>query len=117
MAELRRGELTTPADFYERVARLRFYVQLLSVRGPASHHDLPDGLSPETNPHAEAHWEGTEGAELLLEVAGYVHANVCAQETLFRALLGCCHRFNRTAARLQAEIDSRDFTRPTRPAS
>lgn len=99
-------------DFFQRVNRLRIYAQLQSVRSKDGViAELPDGVTPETNPNASAFWKGEppEGQTLLVPIEKYILQNVLTTESLVRTAGNICARFNRLVAKMEAMIDNPDF--------
>lgn len=117
------GEISTAADYYEYINRLRVHIQLLSVKGTAValHHQLPDGLDEQSNKTANEHWETflkskkvyDEDTNLPLQVQKYVIEHVLATEQLMRVVTFECQKFNRLAAKLEARVDDSDFWKGT----
>ena len=114
------GRVVTELDFWEKVNRYRLYLQLRSLRSldPQSrlYHDLPDGLSPDTNLHAKRHWAtaiAPAGDTPLVKLEEQMMQEILPTETLFRIVHAANNRFNRLAARLEAMIDHSDFWKPT----
>lgn len=120
------GNIKDMTSYYEQVNRYRLVLQLLEYRtaprdgAPGMTEQLPDGYSAETNPGAEAFWEGTptEGAVTNLpDIEKHVTTKLLTTETHFRAVSSACHQFNRLAARLEAMADNSDFWQPTKSPS
>ena len=113
--ERERDEIITDMDFIERVSRLRMYLQVQRVytRDAAAgfDHDLPDGLSKESNPHAEVWWDQDMAAtdEPLKLIENHLTANVLPNETMTRIVMQCCNRFNRLVSKLEAMVDNANF--------
>lgn len=120
-ADEKAGKFPTPADYWEQLNRYRLFLQLQQFRatGPDGvFHDLPDGLSRETNPEAKVTWQdGNEppeiGQTLLPMIQAHVAGKVLRQEALFRIVHTRCNEFNRMAARMEAMADNADFWKPT----
>jgi len=118
--ELERGVLTTMPDFYERLGRLRLCLQLLKLSAPSVQRDLPEGLSPETNPHARGFWQTAApepGETQLPQIEAYLLADVLRTEPIFRVVNNACARFNRAVAKLEALADTPGFWQPTGSAT
>jgi hypothetical protein len=114
--ETQNDVLKTQDDFYERVNRLRLFLQVCMLEGPKGViADLPDGLTKETNPTAEAHYSGTvlEGQTLLPNIERYLLDEVLTTEVLVRAIGNVCSGFNRLIAKMEAMIDNPDFWQAT----
>jgi hypothetical protein len=116
----RAGKLPTKADYWEAVNRYRLYLQLTSLSAPGPDgfvHELPDGLSEETNPDATACWKPVEplepGQTALPMIEDFVIGNVLKTELLFRTVHVACNEFNRLVAKLEAMADNSDFWKPT----
>jgi hypothetical protein len=105
------GKVDSMADFYELVQRFKLYLQLVRVKSTEFDHELPDGLSVETNPNAETFWEFPEGepVEPLLEVEKYIFKNVLKTDTLSRLTNVRCAHFNRLVSKLEVLTDNPDF--------
>lgn len=118
-----RGKVEEGRDFYERVNRYRLMLQLQSLHaadaGASLQHDLPDGLSRETNPRADNFWKGEpdDGETLLPQIETHIVNNVLRTETLFRVANSACNQFNRLVAKLEAMMDNDPFWRRTEPPS
>jgi len=120
-AEQAAGKLVTQFDFWERVNRMRLYLQLRSLRSDAYQHDLPDGLSRATNPLANALWEETDALPEKMDpedtglggVEHYLLTRVLRTESLNRIVAAACNRFNRLVSRLEAMVDNSDFWQAT----
>jgi hypothetical protein len=116
------GALASPLDFFERINRLRMYLQLKSLRSVGFHHDLPEGLSNETNSLATSFWADTEVAAItelgpeatgLTQVEHYMLTSVLPTEMLNHIVFNACNQFNRTVAKLEAMVDNADFWQET----
>lgn len=111
--ELRTGRINDVAALQERLQRYRFYLQLVSLRSSTFQHVLPDGFTPQTNPHAQTHWEVPddlpEGCSGLDAVERYIVAHVVKTESLHRTLRNACNQFNRLVAKMEALADNSDF--------
>ena len=109
------GTVTTTADFFERVARLRLYLQLQRVRSNGFFdHELPDGLTPELSPNASAYWELPGGGDQLLpKIETYIMSKVLPNESLFRVVLQQAGRFNRLVAKLEVLSSDDSFWKAT----
>jgi len=113
-----RGELKNDADAWERINRLRLYLQLLQTRSNQASRDLPDGLSPATTPHATTHWSDTAGAssgELFLTVENHVLNHVLTTESIHRIVYQYLGQFNRLVSKMEAMTASPDFWKATEP--
>lgn len=112
-----RGEIRTELDFVERITRLRLYLQLQRVivtAGTGADHDLPDGLSKQANPHAEAYWDFPEDEEEPLKlIEKHLLDNVLTTETLGRVAMQHSSRFNRLVSKLEAMVDDENFWKAT----
>ncbi len=111
--EVSRGEVAQ-VDYFEQVNRYRLFLQMTKLDGgEGAVKDLPDGLSPYTNPGAEGFWDaegkGPIGDSLLPTVSEYVQSEVLKTETLVRIAQNTCSRFNRLVAKLEALVDNSDF--------
>ena len=122
------GIIATAADYYEYLNRLRLFLQLggLSSRQTATHVKLPEGLSPETHPDAESHWEAflkkeacfkDDGTSLILQIQDYVLNKVLKTEHLQRTISHTCNKFNRLVSKLEASVDNENFWKETEPQS
>jgi hypothetical protein len=117
-------EISENQDFYELVNRYRLFLQLSAVRstGPDGYLiELPDGLSPETNPMAESYWESTArldvGATHLPEIGKHILEHVLRHESMFRAVQMELHKFNRLVSKLEAMTSHPDFLKRTETPS
>ncbi len=117
------GKTPTDADFYELVNRYRMFLQLQSLRSRGSSGmdcDLPDGLSPDSNPTATGFWwdKALQPDDTPLPlVQSHIVENVLKTEALFRVINMTCRQFNRTAAKMEAMADNSDFWKPTEAQS
>jgi hypothetical protein len=122
------GLIATAADYYEYLNRLRLYLQLtgLSSRQTATHIKLPEGLTPETHPDAESHWEEflkkenafkEDGNSLVMQIEEYVLSKVLKTEHLQRTIGHTCNKFNRLVSKLEASVDNENFWNETEPQS
>lgn len=116
------GRVLSALDYFERINRHRMYLQLVQLdAGSNFRHELPDGLSKETNPHASAFYDLPEPAHMYDRGLGYVEdfmvTEVLRTEMLLRAVHNKCNEFNRLVARLEALIDNSDFWKRTEPQS
>jgi hypothetical protein len=118
------GRIIEERDFWERLNRYRLFLQLCSMRsngGPEGfQHDLPDGLSKETNPDAEGVWYRPDdnvqlepGETMLPQIESFIVAKVLKSDSVFRAVHAACNEFNRVVAKMEAMADNQDFWRPT----
>lgn len=122
--DMQTGRARSDIDFWERINFYRLYLQLCGLRtvkpGPLGFvHDLPDGLSPETNNMARRYWQldpPPEGETLLVPLEKYILDNVLKTESLFRVVNAACNHFNRMVAKLEALWNSNFFT-PSAPPS
>lgn len=116
--EARQGLIKSMDDYTERVNRFRLYLQLLRVDGGTAFlHDLPEGLSPETNPHADTHWKAPQpddpAATVLPIIEEFILNNVMRTEGINRVLQQQCSKFNRLVSKLEAMVDNADFWKRT----
>lgn len=122
------GLIATAADYYEYLNRLRLYLQLtgLSSRQTATHIKLPEGLTPETHPDAESHWEEflkkedffkADAGSLVMQIEEYVLTKVLKTEHLQRTIGHTCNKFNRLVSKLEASVDNENFWNETGPQS
>jgi hypothetical protein len=122
------GLIVTAADYYEHLNRLRLYLQLigLSSRQTATHIKLPEGLSPETHPEADLHWEEflkkencfkEDGTGLVQQIQDYILSKVLKTEHLHRTIGHTCNKFNRLVSKLEASVDNENFWNETEPQS
>jgi hypothetical protein len=122
------GLIVSAADYYEHLNRLRLYLQLigLSSRQTATHIKLPEGLSPETHPEADLHWEEflkkenffkTDGTGLVQQIQDYILSKVLKTEHLHRTIGHTCNKFNRLVSKLEASVDNENFWNETEPQS
>lgn len=114
------GKVMTEIDYWERINRYRLFLQLQCLKslGPDGFvHDLPDGLSAQSNPQCTATWKVEEPIDPnetpLPFIEEYLVTNVLKTEAVFRVVNMCCNRFNRLVAKLEAMADNSDFWRPT----
>lgn len=110
------GQLPTEPDFWERINRLRLYLQLQTIKSSEFLHDLPDGLSVETNPHATSHWkfDNLPPEETVLPyIEAHILEAVLPTESLNRIVTQTCNRFNRLVAKMEALVDNSDFWQKT----
>ena len=108
-----RGEFTSAADMYERVNRLRLYLQLQRVTSPEYDHDMPDGLTKETSPNATAYWDAPPGAEVLKLVEKHILEGVLRSESVWRVAMQQCSKFNQLVSRMEILMDSDSFWKAT----
>lgn len=118
------GRAQTELDFWERVNRYRLFMQLKNIRTLQPEHgfvhDLPDGLSPDTNAEARKHWEvkpAEPGETILCEIEDFITSKVLKTEALFRVVNAACNQFNRMVSKLEAMVDNSDFWKPTEEQS
>lgn len=118
VSERQRGKVLYAEDQWEQVNRYRSYLQLAFVRSSAFEHDLPDGYSRETNPHAQAYWEfdpddlaGEPTALPLIEK--HLLEHVLVTETFQRTVSRQLAAFNRLVAKLEGLVDNHDFWKRT----
>lgn len=116
-----RGLLPTELDFWERVNRLRLYLQIQQFRSKQFSEDLPDGLSKESNPNAEAHWKLPDPVDPsdtgLQHIEQYVLEKVLRSESLNRVVANQAQRFNRLVSKLEGLVDNSDFWNATEEQS
>jgi hypothetical protein len=118
------GRAQTELDFWERVNRYRLFMQLKNIRTLKPEHgfvhDLPDGLSPDTNAEARKHWEvpaAEPGDTILRAIEDHITSKVLKTEALFRVVNAACNQFNRMVSKLEAMVDNSDFWKPTEEQS
>lgn len=110
------GVIGTDAEFWERVNRMRLYLQLLAFRSTTRNRDMPNGFTPESNPNAHSFWEfpaDTLRDQKLPAVEKWLLTNVLTNESINRVLQIHCNRFNRLVSRLEAMVDNADFWKAT----
>lgn len=120
-----RGVVVTDIDYWERINRYRLFLQLLCLKSTATGgfiHDMPDGLSKETNPGCEATWNLGEmtvdpNETPLPMIEEWIIENVLKTEAIYRVVNTTCNEFNRLVARLEAMADNSDFWRRTEEQS
>ena len=110
-----REEITSMVDYWEKVGRYRMCLQLQRLHSPGNFdHDMPDGLSLQTNPGAIAYWEvPADDPEPLRRIEQYVSQNILKSESMFRIVNRLCSEFNRLVARLEVLSQRPGFTKPT----
>jgi hypothetical protein len=122
----RLGQINTDNDFWERINRFRLFLQLQSMRTQGDlngfSHDLPDGLSKETNPGAVGFWTSpddalTQDETTLPHIEKWITENVLRNEAIFRVVSQAANQFNRVAAKMEAMADNSDFWQPTEAQS
>jgi hypothetical protein len=121
-AERETGEITTIQDYWEKVNRYKLYLQLtyLAAVDGSFTHALPEGYSPETNPHAAECYQlkpANPDHSYLPEIEEHVLGDVLRTETIQRSVNTICARFNRLVAKLEAMIDNSDFWNATEEQS
>lgn len=121
-AERETGEITTIQDYWEKVNRYKLYLQLtyLSAVDGSFTHTLPEGYSPESNPHAAECYKfkpANPDHTYLPEIENHVLEEVLRTETIQRSINTICARFNRLVAKLEAMIDNSDFWNATEEQS
>jgi hypothetical protein len=121
-AERETGEITTIQDYWEKVNRYKLYLQLtyLAAIDGSFTHTLPEGYSPEANPHATEYYKfkpDNPDHTYLPEIESYVLEDVLRTETIQRSVNTICSRFNRLVAKLEAMIDNSDFWNATEEQS
>lgn len=114
----RRLNFTSELDLHEKVNRYRVYMQTLRMESREFDHELPDGLSEDYNPNANAHWtfdpsDVPEGETPLPLVEEYMLKHVMRTEALGRAVTMICQQFNRLVSKMEAMVDNSDFWNPT----
>lgn len=126
------GMISTAADYYEYLNRLRLYLQLtaMSASQTAMQIKLPEGLTRETHPEVNSYWEDhlrTAGVyqepsadkpdtpTLLMQIQDYVLTNVLKTEHLQRTITHTCNKFNQLVVKLEACVDNPDFWKETEP--
>jgi hypothetical protein len=118
------GRFDSDLDFREMISRYRMFLQLQKLYTPRQgepgsiFHDMPDGLSVETNSEATAVWNAgtivlSPGATLLPYVEKHMTTRVLVNEGIFKIVLQACGQFNRLAAKLEALADNADFWKET----
>ena len=121
-AERETGEITTIQDYWEKVNRYKLYLQLtyLAAVDGSFTHSLPEGYSPESNPHATEYHKfkpANPDHTYLPEIENHVLEEVLRTETIQRSVNTICARFNRLVAKLEAMIDNSDFWNATEEQS
>tara|TARA_R110000824_G_scaffold29652_12_gene98502 strand:+ start:1191 stop:2285 length:1095 start_codon:yes stop_codon:yes gene_type:complete len=121
-AERESGEITTIQDYWEKVNRYKLYLQLtyLAAVDGSFTHVLPEGYSPEANPHADECYKfkaAHPDHSYLPEIEKHVLEGVLRTETIQRSVNTICVRFNRLVAKLEAMIDNSDFWNATEEQS
>lgn len=120
--ELKTGKITNNEDFFERVNRLRLFLQLRRLTGAGQFdHGMPDGLTPDTNPHAAQHWQAeplpapfeTGEEPLFDQIEAVINTQVIKTETVARVIRNALAQFNRLVAKLEALCDNPDFWNET----
>ncbi len=115
--DLKKGRIETKSDHDERLNWYRLCLQLMRLQGSGGMmHVLPDGMSPDMNDLATAHWECDDpepGETILPQIASYIETKVLKTEQIFRMVSQSCHKFNRVVAKLEANLDNSDFWKPT----
>ena len=121
------GVITTTADYYEYLNRLRLYLQITSLSSQVGslHIRLPDGLTEETHPGVKAYWDNylkdkgvyVEDKPLVDQLADYVVLEVLKSEHLQRVVTNQCNKFNRLVAKLETCVDNQDFWKETEQLS
>lgn len=126
------GLVTTAADYYEFLNRLRLYLQLtaMSSAQTAMQIKLPEGLNRETHPGAASYWEDflrdkgiyrepspeqPDTPTLLMQIQDYILTNVLTTEHLQRVVTHTCNKFNQMVVKLEASVDNPDFWKETEP--
>lgn len=114
------GRAPTEMDFWERINRYRLFLQLQGLRTTTADkgfvHDLPDGLSEETNPMASSFWKVNEpppNETVMTQIETFIVTNVLKTEAVFRVVNSACNQFNRMIAKMEAMVDNSDFWKPT----
>ena len=113
--ERERKTIDTVADFYERVNRFRLYLQLVRLRTADRNgfdHEMPDGLSPTTNPSASVCWQSPD-IEPLPAIEKYLLAHVLKNESLNRITMQNCAKFNQLVLKLETATNNPDFWKAT----
>lgn len=116
--ERRAGLIDNELDFWERINRYKMYLQLVRLKSDGDEgydHEMPEGLTPRTNPIGRSYWldyEDTEGTLLPL-IEESVQGKVLFNETLFRLVYKANLAFNRDLARLETLAGSASFTKAT----
>lgn len=128
------GMISTSADYYEYLNRLRLYLQLtaMSSAQTAMQIKLPEGLTRETHPEANSYWEDhlrsagvyqeaspekPDTPTLLMQIQDYILTNVLKTEHLQRTITHTCNKFNQLVVKLEACVDNADFWKETEPQS
>lgn len=120
------GRAASTIDFWERINRYRLFAQLHKLHTTTVPngfvHELPNGLSPETNAGGTTFWS-TQYPEVDLaetifpKIEEFVTSKVLITEGLFRVINSACNQFNRLVAKLEANYENSDFWQPTEEQS
>ena len=109
-SERQTSELQTTEDFWERINRLRMFLQLAKVESSAFQHNLPEGLSKETNSSATSYWEEAGDVGLVFKkMEDRILSEVMPTESMNRMVTNTCGRFNRLVSKMEAMVDRSDF--------
>lgn len=128
--EAEAGTIKTDMDHFEKVNRYRMMLQLQRLRSAADKgfdHDLPDGLSPETNPRAVAFYDKNPRPTKIMAIDGedrevpdmsytplpqveeFLLSEVLKTEAILRVIGNTCNQFNRLVAKMEAMANNSDF--------
>jgi hypothetical protein len=109
------AKIQTNEDFWERINRLRMFLQVVSLESDAFQHDLPEGLSKKTNKVAGSYWEDEEGDSdnVFDKVEAKILNDVLPTESMNRIVTNVCGRFNRLVSKMEAMVDRPDFWNTT----
>jgi len=128
------GMISTSADYYEFLNRLRLYLQLTAMSSAKTvmQIKLPEGLNRETHPGAASYWDdflkeqpgyqaintdATDTPTLLIQIQDYILTHVLKTEHLQRIVAHTCNKFNRLVVKLEMSVDNPDFWEETKPQS
>lgn len=128
------GMISTAADYYEFLNRLRLYLQLTAMSSAKTvmQIKLPEGLNRETHPGAASYWDdflkeqpgyqaintdATDTPTLLIQIQDYILTHVLKTEHLQRIVAHTCNKFNRLVVKLEMSVDNPDFWEETEPQS
>ena len=103
--ERRRGEIQTEKDFWERLMRNRYCLQLVDLRSGQMVHEMPRSLADWSKGQAADEGEDT----LIKRIRLYLYETVFKTETIVRLVGSTVADFNRLVTKLEANAMNPDF--------
>ena len=107
--ERRRGEIQTEKDFWERLMRNRYCLQLVDLRSGQMQHEMPRSVE-----EWEAGQTPDEGEDTIVKrIREHMYASIFRTETIVRWVGSTVADFNRLVTKLEANAMNPDFWGPT----